>query len=804
MKQDYSPEVVSSAPVAVVHLDPDGRVDFVNPFFEKLTGLRSSDLCGTDWFDTCLFEEDRQRIRDLFLGEATEIMALTRMHVAGNENGDDGVVVRWGVQPLVDDDGLKRGVLAVGLDVSEMESPEEPEDASLLQRLTDQVPGAVFQFQLYPDGRSRFPYVSRGIAEIYEVTPEAAAQDASLLPERLHPDDRKTMAKTIWQSAETLSRWSLEYRVVLPVRGERWLSGDATPEKMPDGSVVWHGYIHDFTDRKNSQLELEDLKNNLEQLVEERTREVEREMNDKKKVEAKLLMTRERTQLLVNSAADGIVTLDRDGTINSYNTMAEKMFGYSLFNVIGKHISMLLGDDANLDSNAFIQSVLDSEEENIFGTTQELFARRKSGDVFPVEVAISELRDEEQVLFTAIIRDISDRKASDEKLKQALSELQSSQEKLKTSEAQLHKILDTSSAGVTILRSDPVRRIFANKRFLEMFGASSLEELNAHDYRATFVSEEDFLHSTAGLAKETSYDRGIMERRRIDGSTWWSLVDALAIEFEGAPALIIWYFDISHQKQAEQELVQVEKMASLGGLVAGVAHEVNTPLGVSVTAASYLEEKVAEISALMTSGALRKKDLESFLDTAKQSSAIISTNLNTASNLVRSFKQVAVDQSSEEMRSFQLLEYADEVVQSLLPTLKRTSHKVEVDGDRALTLNSYPGAVSQVLTNLIMNSLIHAYDDNEAGTLKITADRTGKTAVLRYSDDGKGISKEILSKIFDPFFTTKRGSGGSGLGMNIVYNLITQKLGGTISCESEPGEGIIFNITIPLDLEGDE
>ncbi|MEP3047982.1 MAG: PAS domain S-box protein [Roseibium sp.] len=798
MKHEYSAELTDSTRVAVMQLDSEGLVVFVNPFFETVTGFSAEDIIGKDWFATCVDEKDRERMRALFLDTSRQAEMPSQICPIGVSE-DQQHVIEWRSQPLVGKDGKIGGVLAIGQEVTVKGGRKTQNDEPILHRLTDQIPGAVFQFQLYPDGRSLFPYVSKGIAEIYEVTPEAAKLDASLLPKRLHPDDRKKMAKTIWQSAESLSRWSLEYRVILPVQGERWLYGDATPEKMPDGSFIWHGYIRDFTDKKNAELELQDLKNNLEHLVKERTREVEREMDDKKKAEAKLLMTRERTQLLVNSAADGIVTLERDGTINSYNSMAEKLFGYSVFDIIGKNVGVLLGDDIELRGNEFIQHVLESDEENIFGATRELFARRKSGEVFPVEVAISELRDEEKVLFTAIIRDITDRKASDRKLNQALADLQASREKHEKSEAQLQHILDTSSAGVTILRSDPVRRIFANKRFLEMFGAESLEELNAHDYKATFVNEADFIHSTAGLANQTSYDRSVMERRRLDGSTWWSLVDALAIEFEGVPSIIVWYFDISHQKKAEQELVQVEKMASLGGLVAGIAHEVNTPLGVSVTATTYLEEKVSEVSNLVASGALRKKDFEGFLQVAKQSSSIITANLHTASNLVRSFKQIAVDQSSEEIRTFCLLEYADKVIQSLLPNLKKSPHKVEVEGDRDIKLTSYPGAFSQILTNFIMNSLVHAYDEGETGLLKITATQNGNDILLQYSDDGKGVTSDVLRKIFDPFFTTKRGSGGSGLGMNIAYNLITQKLGGSVSCESKLGEGISFTITLPKD-----
>jgi len=798
VKHDYASEIANAAPVAVVHLDAAGRVVFANPFFEKLTGFRAADIAGTDWFETCLDEQDRDRIRGLLFGEAHGPETPSRLCRVG-PSGSRHAIVEWSSQPLADADSGDGGLLAIGLDVTERRRRERRADEPALHRLTDQVPGAVFEFRLFPDRTSRFTYLSRGIADIYELSREDALRDASLLPERIHPDDRKKVSQSIWQSADNLSHWRMEYRVVLPVRGERWISGEATPEKLADGSVVWHGYVHDITDRKYAQLELEKLKDNLQELVEERTRVAEREASDRKKAEAELSLALKRTQLLLNSAADGIVTIDQTGTINSFNTSAERIFGYSVFEVVGKNVNVLMGEETAARHDGYLAAHIAGTGPDIVGKTLELFARRKSGEIFPIELAVSETRDESQVLFTAIVRDISERKANEEKLNRALADLQASQEQIEKSESQLHQILESSSAGVTILRPNPVQRIFANSRFLEMFGAETLEELNALDYRSTFVNEADFQRAISGLQVEDGYDRAIMQRRRLDGSTWWSLVDALAIEFEGAPAIIIWYFDISHQKKAEQELVQSEKMASLGGLVAGIAHEVNTPLGVSVTAATYLEEKVADLARLVASGDLRKKNLESFLNTARQSSSIITTNLYTASNLVRSFKQVAVDQSSEEMRSFNLLDYADEVIQSLHPKLKRTSHKVMVEGDRDIKLTSYPGAISQILTNFIMNSLIHAYDEDDDGTLRIAARQSGNTVLLRYSDDGKGVCEEVLGKIFDPFFTTRRGSGGSGLGMNIVYNLITQKLGGTVTCESEPGKGITFEITIPTD-----
>jgi GAF domain-containing protein/signal transduction histidine kinase len=256
---------------------------------------------------------------------------------------------------------------------------------------------------------------------------------------------------------------------------------------------------------------------------------------------------------------------------------------------------------------------------------------------------------------------------------------------------------------------------------------------------------------------------------------------------------------LENLKATQRQLVEAEKMAALGGLVAGVAHEINTPVGIGVTAASLLEDKTTAFREIYQNGQMKRSDLEKYLDTASQSSTMILNNLYRAAELIQSFKQVAVDQSSEERRSFKVRQYLEEILLSLRPKLKRTQHRINIEGTDDLVLDSYPGAFSQIVTNLVMNSLIHAYGPDEAGQLTFDLKQKNKRLVFEYGDDDRGISKEHLNKIFDPFFTTKRGHGGSGLGLHIIYNLVTQKLEGTIRCESEVGSGTRFVIDLPLE-----
>ncbi|MBW4493241.1 MAG: AAA family ATPase [Oscillatoria princeps RMCB-10] len=257
---------------------------------------------------------------------------------------------------------------------------------------------------------------------------------------------------------------------------------------------------------------------------------------------------------------------------------------------------------------------------------------------------------------------------------------------------------------------------------------------------------------------------------------------------------------LDNLKATQKKLVDAEKMASLGGLVAGVAHEINTPIGIGVTAASLLAEKARAFFETYKAGQMKRSDLEKFLDTAMQSSSMVLANLNRAAELIQSFKQVAVDQSSESKRTFNVRDYLEEILLSLRARLKATKHRVEIHGARTLTLDSYPGAFSQIVTNLAINSLIHAYEPEDSGLIRFDFKQDGEQVIFEYTDDGKGIPPEHLSQIFDPFFTTKRGQGGTGLGLHILYNLVTQKLNGTIECESQVGAGTKFIIKLPAQM----
>ncbi len=253
-----------------------------------------------------------------------------------------------------------------------------------------------------------------------------------------------------------------------------------------------------------------------------------------------------------------------------------------------------------------------------------------------------------------------------------------------------------------------------------------------------------------------------------------------------------------HLIATQRQLVEAEKMASLGSLVAGVSHEINTPLGIGITAATTLATMTDELQAHYQSDDVRRSYFEEYLANAAESNRLIVNNLLRVDQLVQSFKQLSVDQLTLERRKFQLKTYLEEIVRGLDPMLRSGQHVLHIFVDETITINSYPGALAQVITNLIVNSVMHGYSERSHGNLCISAAVANTRLHLTYQDDGVGIDQAHLTKIYEPFFTTARDRGGTGLGLHIVYNLVTQKLGGTIRHESEHNAGVTFYLDLPL------
>jgi PAS domain S-box-containing protein len=311
--------------------------------------------------------------------------------------------------------------------------------------------------------------------------------------------------------------------------------------------------------------------------------------------------------------------------------------------------------------------------------------------------------------------------------------------------------------------------------------------------RVTLATQELMLWAVVDIGPMRRVEQQLRELNQQLGARVAQRTEALAASNTELAATV------AQLRAAQEELVRTEKMAALGSLVAGVAHELNTPLGNGVMAVSAMADAVRRFKAGMVAG-IRRNDLQQVLDGVEQGTDIAQRNLHRAADLVHSFKQVAVDRTSAQRRSFELGEVVHEMVVSLKPSFARKPWRIELDvPEQGLRLDSYPGALGQVLGNLIQNAVLHGFDGRDHGTVRITAGRDEDQSIwLRVADDGKGIAPEHIARVFDPFMTTRMGRGGTGLGLHISHNAVTTLLGGTLTVQSKLGDGACFELCLPV------
>lgn len=293
-----------------------------------------------------------------------------------------------------------------------------------------------------------------------------------------------------------------------------------------------------------------------------------------------------------------------------------------------------------------------------------------------------------------------------------------------------------------------------------------------------------------GVVSVHSYKKNAYQRTDLD--VLRTLASYVGIALDNADAY-------DRLKEAQEQLVEREKLAALGSLVAGVAHELNTPLGNSLLIASAIEDNIEVFSEKLHSGPIKRSEFSQFADRCKEACVLLLRNLKTSANLVSSFKQVAVDQASAQRRSFNLEKSTQEIVATMMNQVRQFDHVIEINIPEGIVMNSYPGSYGQVIINLLQNAIVHAFDGRRQGVMRISATTPSSDRVLiRFEDNGAGIPEENITRIFEPFFTTKLGQGGSGLGLNVTYNIVTSILGGQIKVESVVGQGTSFTLNLPL------
>jgi PAS domain S-box-containing protein len=440
----------------------------------------------------------------------------------------------------------------------------------------------------------------------------------------------------------------------------------------------------------------------------------------------------------------------------------------------------------------------------------EYQVRRRAGAVLWLSDSATAVRDESGAIvrYEGTVRDITDQRRAEEAIAEGRRLLQ--------------LVIDTVPAVINV-KNKQLHYVLMNRYMAGIFG------IEPHEAIGRTTSD---LMSRYGAQKTDENDRRVLktarelgfyeeEYRDSSGNLRHWLVNKLPLldADGGVESIVTVALDIGERKRGEQEmreakdsaeaalrnlretqnsLIEAEKLAALGRLVAGVAHEVNNPVGISLTVASSLERKTALFAAEVARGDLRRSSLTDFLDASRDASSQLVANLNRAAELITSFKQVAADRNYSDQRTFDLGDLTEQVVLSLRPGLRKHRLTLAVDCEPNLTMNSYPGPYGQVLTNLFLNSVAHAFPDGRAGTVDIEVRGAGPDHVeIIFADDGCGMSLDVRRRAFDPFFTTRRDQGGTGLGLHIVYSIVTNRLGGRLNLDSEPGHGTRVHMVLP-------
>lgn len=509
-------------------------------------------------------------------------------------------------------------------------------------------------------------------------------------------------------------------------------------------------------------------------------------------------------QYSIDKAFDAVFWINKEGLCVYANEQAVISMGYSKEELLRMYV---------WETNTAFKKELWAEywesTQAKAGVRYESTHLRKDGTVFPVEVSSSYF-DGPIPLRIAIVRDITDRKREEERYK---------------------TILQASMDGFAIIDNAGVY-VDVNETYLSIFGYSKNELLGkgsellsvpgeSHKIKdyfeiikrkgsarfETIVKKKsgEIIDVEASIYRLSTADgyycvfiRDITERKKNE-----ERIKSINIDLENRVQLRTIELEeksrvledsLRKLESAQHQLVVSERMAAIGSLVAGVAHEINTPLGVGVTAASYIETSAINLKNDIDSGLSDREKIKTFVNNMNESASLLMSNLTKAAELVQSFKQVAVDQTSGEKRTFKVREYLESIVQSLHPYTKKFPIQIIIECPDDLIIDSYPGGLSQVMTNLINNSIVHAFPVEREEIIKIRVFSEWETLVIEYSDNGNGISSEIIDRIYDPFFTTKRNEGGSGLGLHIVFKIVTEQMRGKMICESTPGIGTVFSM----------
>jgi PAS domain S-box-containing protein len=519
-------------------------------------------------------------------------------------------------------------------------------------------------------------------------------------------------------------------------------------------------------------------------------------------------LAEESYRKLFEGSVDGIYVTTPAGALLNANPALARMMGYDSPN----HLMRGIGD---ISTTLYVDQAARVEFQRLMqrdGMVREYEyqVHQRSGAILWLSDSATAVRDEagDIIRYEGTVRDITDQKRAEDAIAEGRRLLQ--------------QVIDTVPAVINV-KDRALRYVLMNRYMAGIFGIdpadaigrTTTDLMSRYGAQKTDENDKRVLASGSGI--------GFYEEAYLDSAgnlRHWLVNKLPLLDANGEIEYIVTVaLDIGERKRGEQEmrkakdaaeaalrnlretqnsLIEAEKLAALGRLVAGVAHEVNNPVGISLTVASSLERKTELFATEVARGNLRRSALNEFLETSRDASSQLVANLNRAAELITSFKQVAADRNYSDQRTFDLGDLTEQVVLSLRPGLRKHNLTLTVECQPNLMMNSYPGPYGQVLTNLFLNAVAHAFPNGGPGAIDIQVRESGRDNVeIIFSDNGCGMSLDVRRRAFDPFFTTRRDQGGTGLGLHIVYNIVTNRLGGRLDLDSAPGGGTRIQIILP-------
>ncbi len=708
-----------------------------------------------------------------------------------------------------------------------------------LQKLSANVPGMLFQFKLGADNQFSFPYVSSGCFEIYEVSPEKMTADASLLISSVHRDEREHFEKSIATSAQSLQPWQWEGRIILTSGKVKWIQASSRPEKQPDDSIIWDGVVTDVTRLKQAEKALKRAYADLEKRVEERTqqlmqsnRALQKEIDQRHSVQSELLASRQRLELLIEQTPLAVIEWDTNFQVKEWNKAAETIFGYTKPEAIGSYFEFIVSQNAKEQMHHLTAALLSQRQgsrivtENITKDGKTIICEWYNN---PLVAVNSEVIGVASLMLNITERELASAKLQDQE--QFLRSIYQAVEQLII----VVNVLDNGELvyadwNLATEKYTGINATEANSKFPEeVFG----------DIQGTKIRQQYIRCLEAGIP--ISYEENLVFQNQ---ENWWFTTLNPLRNAEGKIYRIIaTSFNISDRKQAETQLqqqtqeleaalnelknaqthlVKSEKMSSLGNLLAGVAHEINNPVNFiygNINYANNYAQNLLKVVKLYQKNypqpaseiekLVQQIDLEFIFDDLPKlldSMKIGSERIREIVASLHTFSRM----DEVQMKKVDIHEGLDSTLMILENRIKAKSDRPKIEIIKEYgnlpQIECYPGQLNQVFMNILVNALDTLEESiqfkeqsNSNLQIKICTELVELDKIkIRIADNGMGIPEDIKGKLFDPFFTTKPIGKGTGMGLSISYQIITEIHRGSIECISQPGEGSEFIISIGL------